>query len=194
VKELFLQPDPGYAGEGGSSFDKAGTALHRQMVWVRQVRRKCDTKVYAVSDAKNGGPADVSDVDSSGSRPRVRQRSPTPPPRLRCAAKKGRRKAGWNAACFPATHPVFDAGMAAVTQVEGGDVVTFGVGDQAGVLLPGAGVEQELGVRMRALAATDHPHVSGRALQFAHFSQLDKAGEIRKCGSVADIGFGADAL
>jgi hypothetical protein len=51
-------------------------------------------------------------------------------------------------ACFPASHPVFDAGMAAVTQFEGGDVVTLRVGDEAGVAPPGAGVEErELGAR-----------------------------------------------
>ena len=34
------QPDPGDAGEGGSSPDNAGTRRHCRTVWVRSARRK----------------------------------------------------------------------------------------------------------------------------------------------------------
>jgi hypothetical protein len=34
------QPEPGGAGEGGSSPDNDGAGQHRQMVWVRQARRE----------------------------------------------------------------------------------------------------------------------------------------------------------
>ena len=55
------------------------------------------------------------------------------------------------------------------------------VGDEAGVAPAGVGVEEgELGARMRALAATDHPHVGGPALE------LDDLGELDHLGTVSD--------